>query len=101
MCIPKGSIVRTKMYNCGPYVIMEITGPCTCPRYLDTLGGNNRVMARSSPEHYHFVCCALEDKNDKYYLGGYVKQGDRIMSVWYDDEIYIDGIQKNTQLELF
>lgn len=48
MCVSIGSIITTN-YGTGPYVVSSVSNLCTCPRYIDTLGGNNREMAQESP----------------------------------------------------
>lgn len=99
MCVSIGSIITTN-YGTGPYVVSAVSDLCTCPRYIDTLGGNNREMAHHSPEHYHFVCHHPNNKKDTYYLGGYVNANGRILSVWSTDEIFVHGIVEGTQLQL-
>ena len=102
MCIEKGTIIKTS-YNTGPYVVDKVIGPCTCPSYLSTLNQTKDNPAKDSEEHYHFTVKDADGQSkSNSYLNGYRKVGDRILSVWCDDEIFIIGTQEQKgQLELF
>jgi hypothetical protein len=80
-----GDIIKTS-YGTGPYIVIDITGPCTCPAYRDIING--RYDHLSAP-HYHITG---EKDNRKYYLNGYaLDQDGKIKSIWLDDEIFITG----------
>lgn len=100
MILHKGTIIKTN-YNTGPYVVKSVSGPCNCPRAIDTLGYNNGIMSKSSPDHYHIVCTDPIDRKQLSYLNGYNKVGDRILSVWNSDEILIVALPDHVQMTLF
>lgn len=92
-----GRLVRTS-YNTGPYIISEITGPCTCPEYLASLGPN---APRSEP-HYHLV---VVDENPppgkrdvRSWLNGYRPDG---TNVWSEDRLIFGDLARGTQHDLF
>lgn len=92
-----GRIVSTN-YNTGPYIIREVSGPCTCPEYLASLGGK----APPSEPHYHLV---VEDANPpkgkrdtRSWLNGYRPDG---TSVWSKDRLTFGDVVPGTQHDLF
>ncbi|CAG9255848.1 conserved hypothetical protein [Paraburkholderia caribensis] len=87
MLLRVGAFVRTS-YNTGPYTVLSLSGPCTCPGYVRSLNGDNRP----SRPHWHMEVADLKGKRD-FYLGGYALDG---RSVWCEDRL-IDA----SQLELF
>lgn len=88
-----GTLVITN-YGTGPYLVVKVNGPCTCPR------PNDLYDRKPANPHYHMDCCNPEDKRDKYYLGYYALDGDRICSVISNDEIRVIGHQEGYQAEL-
>jgi len=95
--IQRGDIVRTS-YDSGPYEVVKISGPCTCPPYLSEIAGES---APSEP-HYHLRCRGLaahHGKNALYHLGGYRMTGGHILNVWNADELFV--AQAAQQQELF
>lgn len=92
-----GRIVSTS-YNTGPFVIREVSGPCTCPEYLASLGRN----APPSEPHYHLV---VDDANPpkgkrdiRSWLNGYRPDG---TSVWSKDRLIFGDLAPGTQQDLF
>lgn len=82
-----GDIVRTN-YGTGPYEVIDVDGPCTCPEYIREIEGDETP----SPEHYHITCRGLTERyhGGKFWLNGYVLRGSRILNVWNrNDEIFI------------
>ena len=87
------NIVRTN-YESGPYVITEVTGPCTCPEYLRHLDGDDTP----SEPHFHLTCRMHgQPERGDYWLNGYREDG---TNVWSDDRIEVVG-EAAGQLELF
>jgi hypothetical protein len=92
-----GRIVSTN-YNTGPFVIREVSGPCTCPEYLASLGRN----APPSEPHYHLT---VEDANpppgkrdNRAWLNGYRLDG---TNVWSRDRLIFGDLVRGTQQDLF
>ena len=78
-----GMIVRTS-YGSGPYVITSVSGPCTCPAYLDVL---NMRKAPPSRPHYHLVAKEVgKPRSSDYYLNGYDENGNY---VWGDARLIV------------
>lgn len=92
-----GRIVSTN-YNTGPYVIREVSGPCTCPEYLASLGPN---APRSEP-HYHLTVEDLDPPKGKRdirsWLNGYRPDG---TNVWSKDRLTFGDLVRGAQQDLF
>ena len=97
MCIEVGAIVKTS-YGTGPYKVVQVTGPCTCPTYTDSLYNFKNPLA--SLPHYHFVCMDANGKT-KSCLNGYTMQNGKIKSVWCNDEIEVLAFKPGHQFSLF
>lgn len=63
-----GDIVKTS-YDSGPYKIVKISGPCTCPSFHDSISRDKKVRNRQRPEHYHFTCIAATEAAPHYHRG--------------------------------
>lgn len=92
-----GRIVSTS-YSTGPYIIKEVSGPCSCPSYLRALDGDDTP----SEPHYHLTCVDVTPRpgqRDKdYWLNGYRADG---TSVWSKDRLIFGDFARGTQQELF
>lgn len=92
-----GRIVHTN-YNTGPYIIRQITGPCTCPEYVASLG---KDAPRSEP-HYHLTVHEAEPPKGKRditsWLNGYRPDG---ANVWSKDRLIFGDLAPGTQQDLF
>ena len=71
-----GNWVQTS-YHTGPFLIIETSGPCTCPEYVASLDGDDTP----SEAHFHMTLASPGHKRPSY-LNGYRKDG---TSVWSDD----------------
>lgn len=90
-----GEIIRTS-YDTGPYVIIALDGPCTCPSYLDHINGHDHP----SEPHWHITCKlhgVAEDRKD-YWLNGYRPDG---TCVWSRDHLIFEGPARGVTLDLF
>ncbi|MBT4401558.1 MAG: hypothetical protein HN590_16110 [Calditrichaeota bacterium] len=93
--IPVGAIITTN-YNSGPFKVLSVSGPCTCPNYIRELNGDDSP----SEPHYHFTLRDIPGPG-KSYLNGYKRDGDRYVSVWNkDDEIFVE-LPYGAQYQLF
>lgn len=70
-----GELVRTN-YGTGPYLIVDISGLCSCPSYLDAIAMRNPP---ASMAHFHLTCKSPGKKGD-FYLNGFLPA-----NVWNDD----------------
>ena len=86
-----GEIVRTS-YDTGPYRIVGLSEPCTCPHYLHQIEGDDTP----SETHYHLTCVDLNGR--EAWLGGYRADG---TNVWSDDQLIFDGIEAGCTPDLF
>lgn len=87
-----GTLLKSSYYtrwpNVPPYVVKSVSGPCTCPSYLDTLNRTRRgadgnwitVEPPASRPHYHLVVKC--PGGGEGYLNGYAPAGPRWESVW-------------------
>ena len=75
-----GNIVATS-YGTGPYLLTEVSGPCTCPNVIGLINGT----AASSEPHFHAVC-EHSKSGGTFYLNGYTQDGS---SVWGEDLLTI------------
>lgn len=96
-----GAIVQTS-YGSGPYEIVHIDGPCTCPDYLASLQASWDKPAPPSPEHLHFTCKwagdpARHNVRETFYLNGFDLAG---CNVWRDDTLQIIGYKREYQFTL-
>lgn len=73
----KGEIVLTS-YGTGPFQIVDISGPCCCPNYNDSISMRNPP---ASAPHLHLVCKS-STKTGEFYLNGFLPTG---KNVWNDD----------------
>ncbi|HSH28963.1 MAG TPA: hypothetical protein VK971_03560 [Thiohalobacter sp.] len=82
-----GRTVSTS-YGSGPYRIVEVSGPCTCPSYMDTLELGE--AAPPSAPHFHLTCRRADGCKPKgpYYLNGYRADG---TCVWSQDRLIFHG----------
>ena len=83
--ISVGGVVRTN-YGSGPYVVTSVSGPCTCPSFVDEL--NMDEPPRSRP-HIHMSCTDLKSGKSGYSLNGY--DPETLQSVWGSDYITVIG----------
>lgn len=85
-------------YNTGPFIIREISGPCTCPEHLASLGRN----APPSEPHYHLVVDEANPppakRDRRAWLNGYRPDG---TNVWSDDRLVFGDLELGTQHDLF
>jgi len=95
-----GDIVKTS-YDSGPYKIVKISGPCTCPSFHDSINMRN-PPAREA--HYHFTCVAAPEAaphyhrgNDDYYLSPFRLDGTSVDS----DDYLILLRSESAQMGLF
>lgn len=85
--IQVGDVVRITTYDAGPYLVLRIDGPCTCPEYLRWI---NRDDSPSEP-HYHLTCYSDRTNAGRpglAWLNGYRLDGS---SVWSDDRFDVVG----------
>ena len=95
----KGDIYKTN-YSSRMYQVHSIIENCKCARFSDEMGLTSTGMENESPEHLHIISIDLVD-NRRSGHNGYVFIGDRIKSIWTEDEILIVSEIKNKQLSLF
>lgn len=83
-----GQVVRTS-YGTGPYIIRNISGERTDPKFIDTL--NLQEKAPRSLLHRNFEVSPLSDPKKKgYFLNGY---DENLRSVWTDDYLVICEVE--------
>lgn len=87
--IQVGARVRTN-YETGPYIVKEVSAPCTCPEYLRSLDGDHRP----SRSHHHLVVRREDGKRGDYFLNGFTLDG---KSVWGRDRV-LDASQMELAL---
>lgn len=87
--VHRGNIVRTN-YNTGPFLIIDVDGPCTCPEYLAHINGNDTP----SEPHYHMTC-TKPDGTDRFWLNGYRLNG---TCVWNGDRVVLVGTAQQGEL---
>lgn len=68
MQLAVGDVVKVPHngYDSGPYKIIKVSEPCTCPSYVDSINMRN-PPARE--EHYHFTCEAAHEAPAHYHRG--------------------------------
>lgn len=103
--IRKGDVIATN-YSNKRYVVVGISGPCTCPKYLDP-------PSVRSIEHWHFTCEEFESESSKlYYLNGFAPEYFPEIDAWGWSSVWNDDFIAKTgdtavptadvqQLELF
>lgn len=74
--VQTGNIVTTS-YGTGPYLLTEVSGPCTCSNAIGLING---IEGCSEP-HFHAVC-EHNKSGGTFYLNGYTQDGS---NVWSED----------------
>lgn len=84
------AIVRTS-YGTGPYVITELSGPCSC--------NCSDERPHSTEPHYHIECQLVDrSRRGPYWLNGYRLDG---TNVWSRDRLAFEGLAPGASANLF
>ncbi len=97
-----GEVISTQ-YSGVRLEIIEITGPCNCPKFIDKISMKNPP---NSEDHYHFVCSNRKNGRN-YYFGGYRLDGttvwplNKLSCMYGRDGIVFHGAADGVSMFLF
>lgn len=88
----------TRSYGPGSFVIIGVTGPCTCPNYLDSISSNLADRQRRSEEHHHITAEQVGEPGRTLWFNGYRPDG---TSVWGKDVLTFGELATGMTGDLF